>query len=308
MMKNEEQSTLDKLLKETESEEQSTLDKLLKEAESEEQSTLDELLKEAESEEERKNKRRQKRKRRVYLARLILCLALCLLLAFVFLLITISTRYQPLHEQIEETFEKQAEEEIEKEKYVRLVTAKPEMTEHYLTPNEYSRPGETLPEVNSIFIHYTANASTTAEQNRSYFENLAETKETSASAHFIIGYEGEIVQCLPLSEIGYAVKGRNYDSISIECCYIEKGGRFTDATYQSLIELVSWLLGEYDLTSEDVLRHYDEGGKNCPKYFVENETKWNVFKKAVDSYRKRYGVERSLEEEDGTVDSEDEKE
>ena len=89
-------------------------------------------------------------------------------------------------------------------------------------------------------------------QNRSYFENLGITGETSASAHFIIGYEGEIVQCLPLEEIGYAVKGRNYDSVSIECCYLEEDGKFTDATYQSLLQLVSWLMGKYDLSIDDV--------------------------------------------------------
>ena len=134
------------------------------------------------------------------------------------------------------------------------VYTKPEMTEEYLTVNPYSRPGEKLPTVKSVFVHYTANAGTSAMQNRSYFENLGITGETSASAHFIIGYEGEIVQCLPLEEIGYAVKGRNYDSVSIECCYLEEDGKFTDATYQSLLQLVSWLMGKYDLSIDDVLR------------------------------------------------------
>ena len=109
------------------------------------------------------------------------------------------------------------------------VYTKPEMTEEYLTVNPYSRPGEKLPTVKSVFVHYTANAGTSAMQNRSYFENLGITGETSASAHFIIGYEGEIVQCLPLEEIGYAVKGRNYDSVSIECCYLEEDGKIIAA-------------------------------------------------------------------------------
>ena len=96
---------------------------------------------------------------------------------------------------------------------------RPVMTEDFLTENPYSRPGEKLENVNNIFVHYTANKGTSAAQNRSYFENLGITGETSASAHFIIGYEGEIIQCIPLDEIAYAVAGRNYDSISIECCY-----------------------------------------------------------------------------------------
>ena len=104
----------------------------------------------------------------------------------------------------------------------------------------------------NIFVHYTANPGTSAEQNRSYFENLKDTEETSASSHFIIGYDGEIIQCIPLEEIAYAVKGRNYDSISIECCYLAEDGSFTDATY-------------------------DAGGKPCPLYYVEHEDTWKEF-------------------------------
>ncbi|NBK91020.1 N-acetylmuramoyl-L-alanine amidase [bacterium 1XD21-13] len=153
----------------------------------------------------------------------------------------------------------------------------PEILEDFLTENPYSRPGEALERVKNIFVHYTANPGTSAEQNRSYFENLKDTEETSASSHFIIGYDGEIIQCIPLEEIAYAVKGRNYDSISIECCYLAEDGSFTDATYQSLIHLVDWLLYEYDLRPKDVLRHYDAGGKPCPLYYVEHEDTWKEF-------------------------------
>lgn len=161
---------------------------------------------------------------------------------------------------------------------------KPFITEDFLTINPYSRPGDKLKEVNNIFVHYTANRGTSAKQNRSYFENLGATGETSASAHFIIGYDGEIIQCIPLEEIGYAVKQRNEDSISIECCYLDEDGEFTEETYQSLIELSAWLLNEYDLTPEDMMRHYDEGGKKCPLYYVEHEDAWQQFLKDLSQY------------------------
>lgn len=154
---------------------------------------------------------------------------------------------------------------------------RPELTEALLTENPYSRPGEALETVDNIFIHYTANPGTTAGQNRSYFESLGQTGETSASAHFIIGLEGEIIQCLPLDEIGYAVKTRNYDSISIECCYTAQNGSFSKETYESLVELTIWLLKVFELEPEAVLRHYDVGGKKCPLYYVENEGAWLEF-------------------------------
>ena len=163
-------------------------------------------------------------------------------------------------------------------------TVKPEITEELLTPNPYSRPGEALGKVKNIFVHYTANPGTSASQNRSYFENLGLTGETSASAHFVIGNEGEIVQCIPLNEIGYAVKNRNEDSISIECCYLSQDGKFTDATYESLLQLSAWLLKEYKLAPEDMRRHYDEGGKKCPLYYVEHEDAWQQFIADLQEY------------------------
>lgn len=161
---------------------------------------------------------------------------------------------------------------------------RPEITEEFLTPNEYSRPQEALEQVDEIFIHYTENPGTSAEQNRNYFENLGISGETYASAHFIIGIQGEILQCLPLDEIGYAVKEHNYNSISIECCHPDKSGKFTAETRESLIWLTAWLLREYDLGIFQVKRHYDTNGKMCPAYYVENQDEWEYLLADVDIY------------------------
>lgn len=164
--------------------------------------------------------------------------------------------------------------------------AHPEWTEDFLTPNEYSRPGEALPEVKDIFVHYTANPGTSAAQNRSYFEQQKDVHMASVSAHFIIGYEGEIIQCVPLDEIAYAVAGRNYDSVSIECCYTAEDGSFTKETYDSLISLLAWLTDIYGLDGSHILRHYDCGGKKCPIYYTENEDEWEQLKLDVERARR----------------------
>ncbi len=161
----------------------------------------------------------------------------------------------------------------------------PAWTEDFLPLNEYSRPGEPLPEVNDIFVHYTANPGTSAAQNRSYFAQQKDMHEASVSAHFIIGYNGEIIQCVPLNEIAYAVQTRNYDSVSIECCYKAADGSFTQETYDSLISLLAWLTDAYDLDVEHILRHYDCGGKKCPVYYTENVDAWIRLKKDVAEKR-----------------------
>ena len=154
-----------------------------------------------------------------------------------------------------------------------------EVIKNYLTPNEYSRPGKELKEVNAIVVHYVGNPGTTAAQNRSYFENLKDTHATSASSHYIIGMEGEIIQCVPLNEISYASNNRNKDTIAIECCHPDETGQFTTATYKSLVKLVAALCRTYDLDPETgIIRHYDVTGKYCPLYYFNHEDEWYGFK------------------------------
>lgn len=165
---------------------------------------------------------------------------------------------------------------------------RPELDVELLTVNPYSRPGTALEKVNGIVIHYTANPGATAIANRNYFENLKDTHTTKASSHFVVGLEGEIVQCIPTAEIAYASNDRNSDTISIECCYKNEDGSFEQATYDSVIKLTAWLCAKFGLTSEDVIRHYDVTGKLCPLYYVEHEDAWAQFKKDVDIYLQVY--------------------
>ena len=188
---------------------------------------------------------------------------------------------QPQSDHVENDSEPSTEEALIQGLPVKVFSAHPNWKEIYLTPNEYSRPGDSLGEVTNLFVHYTANPGTSAAQNRSYFEQQKDTHERSVSAHFIIGYEGEIIQCVPLDEIAYAVQTRNQDSISIECCYVAEDGSFTQETYDSLIQLLAWLTKAYDLEPDDILRHYDCGGKKCPLYYTEHEDAWVQLKDDV---------------------------
>lgn len=173
---------------------------------------------------------------------------------------------------------------------VKVVEDAPDYDVQLLTINEYSRPGKPIDKITGIVVHYTANPETTAKQNRDYFEGLKDSHETSASSHFIIGIDGELIQCIPCNEISYASNERNHDTISIECCIPDDTGKFTDETYQTLVHLSAWLCGRYDLDTEDIIRHYDVTGKICPKYFVEHEDAWEQFKEDVEQYIEDYGV------------------
>lgn len=165
--------------------------------------------------------------------------------------------------------------------------SKPEIKVELLDVNEYSRPGIETGAITGIVIHYTANPGSTAQENRDYFNGLKDSHETSASSNFVIGLEGEIIQCVPTWEVAYASNERNYDTVSIECCHPDKSGKFTKETYRSMVQLTAWLCEKFGLSEDDVIRHYDVTGKSCPKYFVENEKAWTLFKGDVKAAMER---------------------
>lgn len=161
--------------------------------------------------------------------------------------------------------------------------SKPDIDVQLLDVNPYSRPGTETNKITGIVIHYTANPGATASENRNYFQNLKNTKTTKASSNFIVGLDGEIIQCVPTWEVAYASNDRNIDTVSIECCHPDETGQFNEETYRSVVQLTAWLCLKFNLNEEDVIRHYDVTGKNCPKYYVEHEDAWIQFKADVKS-------------------------
>ena len=159
----------------------------------------------------------------------------------------------------------------------------------YLTVNPYSRPGDALEKINGVVIHYVGNPGTTAHANRNYFQSLSSGREdTYASSHFIVGLEGEVIQCVPLTEIAYASNTRNGDTVSIEVCHPDETGEFSPVTYDRTVELTAWLCRAFELDPEtDVIRHYDVTGKECPRYYVEHPEAWDAFRADVAAEMER---------------------
>jgi len=147
-----------------------------------------------------------------------------------------------------------------------------------------ARTGIKLNDIKGVVIHYVGNPATTAQNNRDYFDKTS----TTVSSHFVVGLEGEVIQCVPLYERSAASNNRNRDTISIEVCHPDATGKFNSDTYNSVVKLTSWLLYNFSLDETDILRHYDITGKTCPKYFVENEDEWIKFKEEVKKELNEY--------------------
>lgn len=138
-----------------------------------------------------------------------------------------------------------------------------------------------------IVIHYTGNNGDTALGNCQYFQSV----DRSASAHYFVD-ENEIYQCVLDSDMAWSVGAttykhaecRNNNSINIELCSRKDSNGnyyFKDETVKNAIELTKYLAEKYDISKENILRHYDVTGKICPEPFVRDDLAWNEFVESV---------------------------
>lgn len=134
-----------------------------------------------------------------------------------------------------------------------------------------------------IAIHYVGSTST-AKNNADYFAS----KKVGASAQYYVD-EKEIWQGVEDKDIAWHVGNKTYihkycrnnNSIGIEmCCKKDKQGNWyiEKETINNTIELTKMLMKKYNIPIENVIRHYDVTGKNCPEPFVRNEDLWIEFK------------------------------
>ena len=157
-----------------------------------------------------------------------------------------------------------------------------------LTPNKFSRPQIALKSVKKVVLHYVGNPKSSAMANRNYFENQ-KNGGRYVSSHYIVGLNGEILRCIPENEVAYCSNSANSYSISIECCHPDATGKFTEETTNSAAELCAYLLKKYGLAVDDLIRHYDVTGKQCPLWFVPTKyqsesvanARWAGFKALV---------------------------
>lgn len=161
-----------------------------------------------------------------------------------------------------------------------------------------------------IVIHYVG-AVSSAFNNAKYFE----TVYRGASAHYFVD-EKDIYQVVREKDASWHCGSntykhkecRNNNSIGIEmCCYKDSNGKInvSDKVVEKTIELTKELMTKYNIPVENVLRHFDVTGKNCPAPMVSNTTRWNDFKKKLvgkptikyEVHGENYGWSQGLKED-----------
>lgn len=144
-----------------------------------------------------------------------------------------------------------------------------------------------------IVIHYVG-AVSTAYNNSVYFKNV----NRSASANYFVD-ENEIYRVVADSDKawhcgdklksgnGGAYNGKctNSNSIGIEMCCCNNNGKIdvSEEVISNTIELVKELMVKYNISIDNVIRHYDVTNKICPAPLVEDESRWIDFKNRLVS-------------------------
>lgn len=137
--------------------------------------------------------------------------------------------------------------------------------------------------VKYIVIHYTSNKNDTALNNINYFKN----NTPIASAHYFVDSEN-IYTSVPEKDTAYHCGAssyvhpycRNANSIGIEMCTSYSGGVYyiDEKTSDNTVWLTKQLMVKYNISPENVIRHYDVTGKLCPAPWVSGSEKWKEFR------------------------------
>ena len=162
----------------------------------------------------------------------------------------------------------------------------------------YNHNSGSISRIKYIVIHYVG-ALGGAKENCQYYAG----GNRNASAHYFVGFDGEIWQSVEDANIAWHCGAssykhgecRNANSIGIELCVrkrntasmgaTDKDWYFEDATVEAAAELTRYLMDKYNVPASNVIRHYDVTGKICPNPYVYNTTEhtWDEFKKKISS-------------------------
>lgn len=148
------------------------------------------------------------------------------------------------------------------------------------------RPGETR-KVKYIVIHETGNtgANANAKSHNEYIHSVAQ--EQKLSWHYTVD-DHSIYHHLPDNEIGYhagdgdghIADSGNANGIGVELCVNPENDY--EQTLANAAALTAHLMRDYNLNLDDVKKHQDFSGKNCPENLI-NSGRWDEFLQLVQA-------------------------
>lgn len=172
---------------------------------------------------------------------------------------------------------------------------------------KHNKRARSYGKIQYIVVHYTAIPGISSYKMAKRFS----TTKRQVSTHFVVD-EHEIWRCVPIEYAAWHCgstkykhpKARNDNSIGVDLCedkiccdtqkVIDLDWYFTEETLHLGAKLVAAMCLANNVPEENIIRHYDVTGKDCPVPFVGNiissvtgnrrDEDWKKFLKLVHEY------------------------
>ena len=148
-----------------------------------------------------------------------------------------------------------------------------DIDERFIDISENTRSGEKIREIHKIVLHDAPLKYENSIKNRNYINSLKYQDDIFLSYHYIIDFNGKVIQLIPENEIAIHTKFLEFDlySLSIALCYDSKANILTEDTLNSLFNLTKRISYNHDLNLKyDLIACYEVINKRNPLYFVDN--------------------------------------
>ena len=184
----------------------------------------------------------------------------------------------------------------------------------YILKEQLAAPGNhggtrSAEQIRYLVLHYTGNIGDTAANNAAYFQNNI----VKASAHYFVD-DTTVYRSVADLNVAWAVGGNRYsdigktgggtmygvitnqNSLSVELCGTQGNGsrRASEATLENAVTLCRELMDRYQIPLSRVYRHFDETGKHCPAYWME-ESAWQAFKARLEHHMTQEQFDQMME-------------
>ena len=169
--------------------------------------------------------------------------------------------------------------------------------DYLLKESKYTRSGRKLDDgkIRALSWHWTGNAGAGAKGHYRFFSGL---NGRYASYNLMIGLDANVYVLIPPGEVAWhsgpsqntkqetldLLNGHlpNHATIGISFCHKDWDGEPTTDQLETMVALGAYLCDRYDLDPEiHNIRHFDCTGKECPRWFVRNEDKWDAFLESI---------------------------
>ncbi len=146
------------------------------------------------------------------------------------------------------------------------------LSRYFLSLNDNIRRGECRNnnEIKYIVITSSRFLGFTARKNRNMIERNKNSEENITICHYIIDFNGDVLNIIPENEIAYATKDNEYDTKSISIMLsLKEDENYSEEELITLSRIIKILMDKYNIKEDDVVLEYDVNRSMRPAKFCD---------------------------------------